>query len=43
MFNGIEFYCIFRSAIEKYGRDLEHDNVLQKNLINAWESRQYTS
>jgi hypothetical protein len=38
MFNGIEFYRIFRSAIEQYGRDLEHDDTLQNNFINAWES-----
>ena len=38
MFNGIEFYRIFRSVIEQYGKDLEHNNLLQKNFITAWES-----
>lgn len=38
MLNGIEFYRIFKSAIEKYGRDLEHNTMLQNNFINAWRS-----
>lgn len=37
-FNGIEFYHVFKSALECYKNDLEHDDTLQNKFISAWES-----
>jgi hypothetical protein len=36
--NGIEFYRIFKEALEKYGTRLDKDDTLQNHFIGAWES-----
>jgi hypothetical protein len=36
--NGIEFYRIFKKALEKYGTLLDKDDTLQNHFIEAWES-----
>ena len=36
--NGIEFYRVFKKALQDYKTSDEGSYVLQENFINAWES-----
>ena len=36
--NGIEFYSVFKKALQDYKTSVEESDVLQDNFINAWES-----
>jgi len=36
--NGIEFYRIFKKALQDYKISVEGSDELQDNFINAWES-----
>ena len=36
--NSIEFYRVFKKALEDYKTQLKGSNRLQNNFINAWES-----
>ena len=45
-FNGIEFYRVFKRAIEEYRNELERGRLkdkLQNKFISAWESIDNTS
>ena len=36
--NGIEFYRVFKKALQDYKTSVEVSDALQDNFINAWES-----
>ena len=36
--NGIEFYSVFKKALQDYKTSVEESDALQDNFINAWES-----
>ena len=36
--NGIEFYRVFKKALQDYKTSVEESDALQDNFINAWES-----
>ena len=36
--NGIEFYRVFKKALQDYKTSVEGSDALQDNFINAWES-----
>ena len=41
--NGIEFYSVFKKALQDYKTSVEESDALQDNFINAWESIDNTS